>query len=106
MRGWLIRVLAERGYRFTEDHTTIYDPLGGRARASLVLNYATRTRARLASTVAYCRAASLFAPLFPTRIAIHPMDLRHPLVRDELDRLLARFRGHFAPRAADLFARA
>ncbi len=102
MRRWLVPLLAERGYRFTEDHTRIYDPLRGRSRASLVLNYATRTTARLVSTLVYGRAASLAAPLFPTRIAIHPMDLRHPVVRDELDRLLCRFRGSFVTRGADL----
>ena len=104
MRRWLVPLLAERGYRFTEDHTTIYDPLRGRSRTSLVLNYATRTPARLVSTLAYCRAASLAAPLFPTRIAIHPMDLRHAVVREELDRLLFRFRPRFVTSGADLLA--
>jgi predicted deacetylase len=103
MRRWLVPLLAERGYRFTEDHMTIFDPMAGRSRKSLVLNYATRSRARLLSTLAYCRAASLAAPLFPTRIAIHPMDLRHPTVRTELDHLLAHLRSRFVTRAADLF---
>jgi hypothetical protein len=67
-----------------------------------VLNYATRSTARLVSTLVYCRAASFAAPLLPTRIAIHPMDLRHAVVRDELDRLLMRFRGNFVNRGADL----
>jgi uncharacterized protein len=103
MRKWLVPLLAERRYPFTEDHTTIYDPLRGRSRTSLVLNYATRTRARLLSTLAYCRIASLAGPLFPTRIAIHPMDMRHRVVRDELDRLLSRFRGAFVSKASELF---
>jgi predicted deacetylase len=103
MRRWLVPLLAERGYRFTEDHMTIFDPFAGRSRRSLVLNYATRSRARLLSTLAYCRAAALASPLVPTRIAIHPMDLRHPTVRNELDLLLARLRPRFVPRASDLF---
>src|SRR5689334_11348235 len=103
MRRWLVPLLAERRYRFTEDHRTIFDPLAGRSRPSVVLNYATRTFARLLSTLAYCRVASLAAPLFPTRIAIHPMDMRHPTVRNELDRLLARLRPGVVSRAAELF---
>jgi predicted deacetylase len=106
MRPWLVPMLARRGYRFTEDHTRIYDPLQRRARASLVLNYATRTRARMLSTIAYCRIAPALSPLLPTRVAIHPADLRHAAVRIELDRLLSRFRGRFTSRAADLFATA
>ena len=104
MPRWLVRVLAERRYRFTEDHTTIYDPIQAQARKSLVINWATRTPARLVSTLAYGRVAASAAPLFPTRIAIHPMDLRQATVCRELDRLLSRFRGQFVERASDLFA--
>ena len=104
MRSWLVPLLGRRGYRFTEDHMRIYDPLERRARASLVLNYATRTRARMLSAIAFCRVAPWVSPLLPTRVAIHPADLRHAGVRAELDRLLARFRGRFTSRAADLFA--
>ena len=103
MPGWLVPMLAARSYRFTEDHTRIYDPHGGRSQRSLVLNYATRTPARLASTWAYCRVAAQGARFFPTRIAIHPSDLRHPAIRHELDRLLTRFEGHFVEKASDLF---
>ena len=44
MRRWLVPLLAERRYRFAEDRTTIFNPLAA-VRPSLVLNYATRTRA-------------------------------------------------------------
>lgn len=104
MPAWLIPMLAERRYRFSEDHTTIYDPLGGRSHPSLVLNYATRTPLRLLSTLAYCRAAAAAATLVPTRLAIHPADLRYAVVRNELDRLLGRFRGGIVARSSDLFA--
>jgi hypothetical protein len=46
MPSWLVPMLAARSYRFAEDHTRIYDPQGGHSRASLVLNYATRTPRR------------------------------------------------------------
>jgi hypothetical protein len=103
MPAWLVPMLAKRRYRFTEDHTTIYDPLGQASRRSLVLNYATRTPMRLVSTLAYCRAAALAAKLVPTRLAIHPADLRFAVVRNELDRLLERFRGGIVARSNDLF---
>ncbi len=102
MSRWLVPLLGERGYRFTEDHTTVYDPQRGSSRRSLVLNYATRSRARLVSTLVYCRAAAFAAPLFPTRIAIHPMDMRHAVLREQFDRLLLRFRGSFVSRGGDL----
>lgn len=88
MPRWMHDVLAERGYRFTEDHLRVYDPKARRARASVVLNYASRTPGRLASSVAYCRVARRAGALFPARVAIHPDDMRHPLLRHEVDGLL------------------
>ena len=46
--------LGVRGCRFTEDHLRVYDPSTRRARSSVVLNWATRSPARLVSTVAWC----------------------------------------------------
>jgi len=57
MPPWLLPVLAEQGFRFTEDHFRVYDPAARRARASVVLNWATRTPGRLVSSLAFCRAA-------------------------------------------------
>jgi hypothetical protein len=89
MAPWLPGLLAARGYRFCEDHTRVYDPVTGRSRASVVLNYASRTPARLYSSVAWCRAAKHAAALMPARVALHPADMRVPLLRREIDRLLA-----------------
>lgn len=96
MPRWLVPMLAARGYRFSEDHTHVYDPVAGRSRFSAVFNYATRTPARLLSTVVYCRAALPLSRLAPARIAIHPGDMRFMLVRRELARLLSSCQGHFA----------
>ena len=108
MPAWLLPLLAARGYRFTEDHTRVYDPLGGRARASIVLNWATRSPGRLLSTVAYCRAAANVAQwtraLLPSRIAIHPADMRFRLVRGEVERLLDWAKGDVIAKAATLFS--
>ena len=89
MARWLPELLAGRGYRFCEDHARVYDPAAGRARFSVVLNYASRTPARLYSSVAWCRVAKHAGGLLPARIAIHPADMGLPLLRREIDRLLA-----------------
>jgi hypothetical protein len=103
MPRWLLPLLAERGCRFTEDHLRIYDPQSGRRRASVVLNWASRSPARMASTIAWCRAAKYARAFLPARIAIHPADMRVPLLRREIARLLAWARGDFVARGADLF---
>jgi predicted deacetylase len=95
MPRWMHDVLAERGYRFTEDHMRVYDPKARKARASVVLNYASRTPGRLASSVLYCRIARRARAILPARVAIHPGDMRHNLLRHEVDGLLEWARGDF-----------
>ncbi len=103
MPTWLLPLLGERGYRFTEDHLRVYDPAARRARPSVVLNWATRSPARLISTVAWCRVARHARILAPARIAIHPADMRFRLVRSEIEHTLEWARGDFVERSADLF---
>jgi predicted deacetylase len=99
---WLLPLLRVRGYGFTEDHFRVYDPAGRRARASVVLNWASRSPARLAATVAFCRAAKHARALVPARIAIHPADMRVALLRREVVHLLEWARGDIVSRGADL----
>ncbi len=89
MPAWVLGLLGDRGYTFTEDHVRVYDPSMRRSRASLVLNYASRTPARLLSSVAFCRLARPLGRLLPSRVAIHPADMRYALLRHEVDSLLA-----------------
>jgi hypothetical protein len=103
MPPWLLPMLAERGCRFSEDHLRVYDPLAGRSRASVVLNWATRSPARLLSTVGWCRTAKYARALVPARIAIHPGDLRYRILRGEIQALLRWAHGDVVERAADLF---
>jgi predicted deacetylase len=103
MPDWLLPLLAARGCRFTEDHRRIYDPAGHRRRASILLNWASRSPARLLSTVAWCRAAKHGRAVFPVRIAIHPADMRFALLRREVAALLQWACGDFVQRTADLF---
>jgi predicted deacetylase len=104
MPPWLLPMLGERGCRFTEDHLRIYDPSAKRARASVVLNWATRSPGRLLSTVAWCRLARHARALVPARIAIHPADMGYRLVRGEIEHLLGWARGDVVARGADLMA--
>jgi len=104
MPGWVLPLLAERGYSFTEDHTRVYDPAAGRSRASLVLNYASRTPGRLLSSVAFCRIARPARALLPTRIAMHPADMRYALLRHETESLLAWARGDFVTTGRQLLS--
>lgn len=104
MPRWLLPLLGARGYRFCEDHLRVYDPAGGRSRASVVLNWASRSPLRLLSTVVWCRAARHARALIPARIAIHPGDMRYVLLRRELRRLLVWARGDVVARGADLMS--
>jgi uncharacterized protein len=104
MPRWLLPWLGTRGYRFCEDHLRVYDPAAGRSRASVILNWATRSPARLLSTVAWCRTARHARVLLPTRIAIHPADMSYLLVRREIERLLVWARGDVVARGSDLMA--
>jgi predicted deacetylase len=102
MPSWLLPALGARGIRFSEDHLRVYDPAAGRARPSVVLNWASRSPGRLLSTVAWCRAAKHARALFPARIAIHPADMRFLMLRREIESLLAWARGDVVDRGADL----
>jgi hypothetical protein len=102
MPPWLLPLLGARGYRFTEDHLRVYDPAARRARASVVLNWATRSPGRLLSTLAWCRAAKYARSFVPARVAIHPADMRFLAVRREIEGLLRWAQGDFVARGADL----
>ena len=99
MARWVLPALASRGFGYAEDHLHVYDPARGRRKRSLVLNFASRTPARLWSSVAFVRAATPFRRVMRTRIAIHPGDMRSEFLRREVRRVLARSRGFVSARA-------
>lgn len=103
MPSWVLQLLGQRGYRFSEDHLRIHDPARGLSRASVVLNYASRTPSRLLSSVAWCRLARPARRLLPARIAIHPADMRYALLRSEVSSLLDWGAGDFVPTGSALF---
>ncbi len=104
MPKWLVPMLGSRGVRFTEDHTHVYDPTEKRSRASLVLNFASRTPSRLLSSVAYCRLARPLRRFVPARVAIHPGDMHSDLLRHEVRDLLTWAKSDVVPRAQNLFS--
>jgi uncharacterized protein len=104
MPKWLLARLAERGCRFTEDHWYVYDPAAHHRRASVVLNWATRSPLRVVSTVGWCRVAKYARGALPARVAIHPGDMRFRLVRDEIERILDWAKGDFVERGQDLLS--
>jgi uncharacterized protein len=103
MPRWLRPTLAARGCRYTEDHLRVYDPVTTRWRASVLLNWASRSPARLLSSVAWCRAAKVAHALVPARIAIHPADMRLLWLRREVAQMLAWARNDIVERGLDLF---
>jgi predicted deacetylase len=104
MPSWVLALLGERGYSFTEDHVRVYDPAAKRSRPSLVLNYASRTPSRLLSSVAWCRIARPARAVFPARIAIHPADMRYALLRSEIESLLTWAKDDFVDTGAALLS--
>jgi predicted deacetylase len=104
MPGWVLPLLGTRGYSFSEDHLRIYDPARKRSRASVVLNYASRTPGRLLSSVAWCRLARPARRVMPARIAIHPADMRFALLRSELESLFQWGAGGFVSSGRALFS--
>ncbi|MDF2698281.1 MAG: hypothetical protein K0S65_6664, partial [Labilithrix sp.] len=104
MPGWVLSLLGERGYHFTEDHLRIHDPARRLSRPSVVLNYASRTPGRLLSSVAWCRLARPARRVLPARIAIHPADMRYALLRSEVASLLNWASGDFVHEGEALFS--
>ncbi|HVH48207.1 MAG TPA: DUF2334 domain-containing protein [Labilithrix sp.] len=104
MPSWVVPLLGERGYRFTEDHLRVHDPAGRRSRPSVVLNYASRTPGRLLSSVAWCRLARPARRVLPARIAIHPADMRYALLRNEIASVLSWASGDFVATGDELLS--
>lgn len=105
-RPWLLPMLAEQNVSYTEDHLHVYRPTTFERRASLVLNFASRSVGRVLSTTAYCRLARPLAHALPTRIALHPGDFSVSVLRHEARSLLTWARRFPIVRGADLLSAA
>ena len=86
-------VLAELGFLTAEDHLRVWSPAKQRQLAfSPVVSYASRTPARVASSLLWSRAATtMLAPFDIVRLALHPHDLDVSSLEIEFERVLHRW---------------
>lgn len=100
-----LAALAEAGFALAEDHWKVWQPVTGRVLVrGPVLTWASRSKARIASSLFAARAlapvlrASRFA-----RIGVHPGDTGVPAILSSIDRSVGRLLASHAPsRYADL----
>ena len=84
-----LAALADSGIPLAEDHWRVWSPpTGARLASGPVITWASRTRARLASSL-LAAAALRRAPLDVLRIGVHPPDCRHPALVRSIDKTLA-----------------
>ncbi|MBI5516071.1 MAG: polysaccharide deacetylase family protein [Deltaproteobacteria bacterium] len=103
-RPWLLGALRERGVPYCEDQLFSYRPTDGARRFCPALNYASRTRARRLSSLAYARLGRGWHGLgAPVRVAIHPADLHHPALAEGTRGLLRWSLGRTVDRVQALF---
>jgi hypothetical protein len=98
--------LADCGIRIAEDHLRVWSPATGRELAwGPVITWASRTRARLASSL-LAAAALRHAPLRDLRVGVHPPDVHHDRLVKSIGKTLSRASARRSPaRYADLLTR-
>ena len=85
-----LEALSDAGIPIAEDHFRVWSPANGRELATgPVITWASRTRLRLASSLA-AAAALRSAPLKVLRVGVHPPDVRHPALVRSIDKTLRR----------------
>lgn len=73
-----------------EDHFRVWSPMSGQQLASgPVITWASRTKMRLASSLAAASALSRI-PLRVLRVGVHPPDVRHPALIRSIEKTLRR----------------
>lgn len=87
--------LAEEGFGFAEDHMRVWRPSDDAVLArGPVVSYASRSRARVLSSLAWSRAApAVLASTSVVRVALHPHDVDVPALGRESRRAINRFLG-------------
>ena len=100
-----LEAVAAEGFALAEDHMKVWRPEDGRVLSwGPVITYASRTPARLASSLMVSRAATLaLGGLRDLRLAVHPGDADSPPLMAEIDRALGvHLRRRVPARYADL----
>jgi predicted deacetylase len=83
--------LRESGMNLAEDHWRVWSPQSGRVLArGPVITWASRTRARLASSLAAAALLRNFAPQTVLRVAVHPGDSGSPALLASIRRTLGK----------------
>ncbi|MDP1027590.1 polysaccharide deacetylase family protein [Sphingomonas sp. KR1UV-12] len=96
-------------FPLAEDHMRVWQPRSGAVLArGPVVTWASRTRARTASSLAVAAAARVLPPVLPTmRVAVHPGDVTKPSLIRSIDRTLRTLVRHRTPaRYTDLLGAA
>jgi uncharacterized protein len=95
--------LKEASIPLAEDHLRVWSPATGAELAwGPVITWASRTRARLLSSLA-AAAALRRAPLHVLRIGVHPPDVRHPALVASIGKTFTTAKRHRVPgRYSDL----
>ncbi|HTI31028.1 MAG TPA: polysaccharide deacetylase family protein [Sphingomonas sp.] len=102
-----LAALGDAGFRLAEDHMRIWRPdTGGTLARGPVITWASRSPARIASSLAFAAAARTALHALPTiRIGVHPGDTGVPAILASIDRTVSSFaRRRTAGRYADLLA--
>jgi uncharacterized protein len=82
------QALADCAMPIAEDHLRVWSPVSGKPLANgPVITWASRTRLRLASSLA-AAAILRHAPLRVLRVGVHPPDSRHPMLLRSIDKTI------------------
>jgi len=102
-----LSALETAGFALAEDHMKVWSPRTGETLVrGPVITWASRSKARIASSLAFSALARIALPVMPTvRVAVHPGDTTVPALLDSIDRTVRRFaRSHRPARYAELGA--
>lgn len=96
--------LREEGFALAEDHFRVWRPADGAVLArGPVITWASRSRARIASSIAFAGFARIaLQPAHTVRLAVHPGDAHVPALLGSIDATLAAFRSRRAGRYGEL----
>jgi len=86
-----LAALADEGFALAEDHMKVWRPATGEVVArGPVITWASRSRWRIASSLAVAAAARAALPRRPwMRVAVHPGDTNVPALRDSIVRTIS-----------------
>jgi hypothetical protein len=96
--------VAAEGLPIAEDHMRVWEPASGDVLVrGPVITWASRSRARIASSLAFAALARrALQPLRAVRVAVHPGDAHVPALLRSIDATLAAFKGRHAAHYSDL----